>query len=158
MKVLGSTCCRYGALMKSCYAQGSCAAGRICQRVVSGGGSAILFSRDQSPRAARVYVCFISALPRGKSRAAKHWVYMYLFRLLTNSLTTSPLLITFGFATKTKSRQLRRLAIGSYTIVLAAAFSLKCHLHECLNVFPYNPCRNSRENILPAVSNCTVLN
>ena len=136
MKVPGSRCCRYRALMKSCHGV-TCVAGGIREQVIFGGGSTILFSRMRSPRAGRLYVCFISALPRRKSRADKHWVY--LFRLLTNSLTTSPLLFTLGFATKTKSRQLRRLAMGSYTTVLAAAFFSKCHLHECLNVSPYNP-------------------
>ena len=47
---------------------------------------------------------------------------------------------TLGFAAKTESRQLRRLAIGSYTTVLADGFSSKCHLDKCLRVSPDNPC------------------
>ena len=57
-----------------------------------------------------------------------------LSRLLTNSLATSPL----AFAAKIKafaanSRQLRRLAIGSYTRLLRAGcfFFSKGHLDEC---------------------------
>ena len=63
-----------------------------------------------------------------------------LTRLLTNSLAISPLVFSLAFATKTKSRQLRRLAIGSYTTMLAAGVSSKCHLDECLRDSPRNPC------------------
>ena len=67
-----------------------------------------------------------------------------LLNLLTNSLATSPLVFTLGFAAKTKaltvkSLQLRRLAIGSYTRLLAVGFFSKGHLDEWLRVLPHNP-------------------
>ena len=95
--------------------------------------------------------------PRERERRSSSEI---LSRPLTNSLATSPL----AFAAKIKafdanSRQLRRLAIGSYTRLLTAGFLFsKGHLDECLRVSPHNPCGFSRENRLPVVYSHTLLN
>ena len=94
----------------------ACVAGGIREQVVFGDGYAIFFLMCAKPTAGRLYVWFISALPPQDKDTD-------LTRLLINSLAISPLMLNLGFATKTKSHQLRRLAIASYTTVLAAGFS-----------------------------------
>ena len=121
MKVPGSSCCRHRALIKSCH-RVACVPGRIRGRVVFGGESTILFSRKPSPQqGANMYVLFPPSHDGSRQRQSS--------RLLANSLATSPLLFTLGFAGKTNFRQQRKLAIGSYTTELAAGFSFKCHLN-----------------------------
>ena len=127
-----SSCSRDRALMKSCHGV-ACVAGGVSEWFLVVDPPFYYHALQAHSRA---LVCMVYFRPAMREVVSCR----NLTRLLTNSLAISPLVFTLGFATKTKSRQLRRLAIGSYTTMLAAVVSSKCRLDECLRVSPRNPC------------------
>ena len=104
-KVPCSSCSRDRALMKSCHG---------VARVAGGVSKWFLvvdppFYCHAHQAHSRALVCMVYFRPATREVVSCR----NLTQLLTNSLAISPLVFTLGFATKTKSRQLRRLAIGS---------------------------------------------
>ena len=138
MRVPASSCCRHGALMKSCHGV-ACVPGEIRGRMVFGGGSTIYSLACQAH--SRVLVCMVYFRP--DTREVTSGETLREIQLDTSPISSRfrhSIVFTIGFATKTKFSQLRSLAIGSYATLLAAGFSSTCHFDECLRVSLHNPC------------------
>ena len=133
MKVPCSSSCRHGALMKSCHGV-ACVAGGVRERVVFGGGSAVLFSCAPSPQQG---ACMYDLFPPRHEGSCEQ-----------QKFNSTPHQFLRGFATLIHSRLCHQNKILPATqpshrelyYSPGSRFSFKCRLDECLEVASHNPC------------------